>query len=145
MGDPEDPKRSNKQAGNNTLMVLEVPLLPSEVTGPKAILDFSHYLIGKDLESKTAKSVGVEGDRSKKARAAEADGSAEESPQEPAGKKQRKKNNRSHADMPDIKAQADGILADVMKDPELAKMIEDSPKLKEVVKEVKANPMAGLQ
>jgi hypothetical protein len=140
--DPQDPKRTNRQAGSDALTVLEVPLLPSEVTGPKAILGFSHYLIGKELESKTAKSLGVEGSRSKKARAEEAEVESTAVGVE-SSKTPKKKTAKS--DGPDLKKAADGILAEVMKDPELAKMIEESPKLKEVVKEVKDNPMAGLK
>merc|ERR1712226_566843 len=37
------------------------------------------------------------------------------------------------------------MLAKVMADPELAKMINDSPKLKGIVEEVKDNPMAGMK
>jgi len=143
--DPEAPEaRTNRRASSEPLTVLEVPLLPSEVTGPKAILGFSHYLIGQELESKTAKLLGVEGQRSKQARAAEAEAAREEESKTKSGKassgeKKRKKKQ------PDMKAAADGMLAEVMKDPELAKMIEDSPKLKNIVKEVKENPMSGLQ
>jgi len=146
--DPEAPElRTNRRAGSDPLLVLEVPLLPSEVTGPKAILEFSHLLIGKELESKTAKAVGVEGERSKKARAAEAESATAEAEAEKEAKAAAASDAKTGKGkpQPDLKEKADGILAEIMKDPELAKMIEDSPKLKKVVKEVKANPMAGLQ
>lgn len=45
----------------------------------------------------------------------------------------------------DLKEKADGMIDDIMQDPELAKMIEASPKLKGIAAEVKENPMAGLQ
>jgi len=135
--DPEDSKKTNTRASKEPLVVLEVPLLPSEVTGPKAILEFSHYLIGKELKSTTSKSVGVEGERSKKARADEHDEEAKAA-NAPKVQKTKKKG-------PDMKAMADGALALVMADPELAKMIEDSPKLQGIVEEIKDNPMAAMQ
>merc|ERR1712241_497918 len=44
-----------------------------------------------------------------------------------------------------LASMAKGALDSVMADPELAKMIKDSPKLLEVLEEVKNNPMAALK
>merc|ERR1711957_195451 len=45
----------------------------------------------------------------------------------------------------DLKKQAGGAIDKIMEDPELAKMVNQSPKLKKIAEEVKANPMAGLK
>jgi len=147
--DPEAPAlKTNSKASSEPLTVLEVPLLPSEVTGPKAILAFSHHLIGKEIESETSKAVGVEGERSKKARAAEAGtkqkASDDTKASKPAGAGASKKKKKD-ANMPDLDKQADGILAMIHADPELAKEIEKSPKLRKIIKEVKDNPMSAMQ
>lgn len=143
--DPEAPEKTNRQASTEPLTVLEVPLLPSEVTGPKAILEFSHYLIGKELESENSKAVGVEGERSKKARASEAQASAEQEKETVTKKQSDSKAAGKAGGKEKLKAQADGIMNELMKDPELKKMLEDSPKLQKIAEEVKNDPMAGLK
>lgn len=143
---PEAPTaRTNTRASTEPLLVLEVPLLPREVTGSKAILDFSHLLIGKELEKKSSKSVGVEGERSRKARVAEAEASAEEERNAKASESSSGAAKKKAKKDVDIKAAADGVLAQVMADPELAKMIEENPKLTKIVEETKENPMAALK
>jgi len=138
--------KTNRLASTEELMVLEVPLLPSEVTGPKAILDFSHYLIGKELETETSKAVGVEGERSKKARASEAQASVEKENEAKMRKQSSnvKAGSKSNSEASNA-AKADAILAELMKDPELKKMLDDSPKLQKIAAEVKSDPMAGLK
>merc|ERR1712151_604726 len=59
-----------------------------------------------------------------------------------AAQKQREAREKRKAAM---KQATDGVLAKVMADPELAKMIEHSPKLQGIVEEVKDNPMSGLK
>merc|ERR1712217_344252 len=93
--DPEEPTiRTNRRASTEPLTVLEVPLLPSEVTGQNAILEFSHYLIGKEIVKKSSKSVGVEGDRSKKARADEAKAAEEEAALEAISGEEKRKQRK---------------------------------------------------
>merc|ERR1712039_986368 len=146
--DPEEPTiRTNRRASTEPLTVLEVPLLPSEVTGQNAILEFSHYLIGKEIVKKSSKSVGVEGDRSKKARADEAKAAEEEAALEAISGEEKRKQRKEAKEKQkkEMKKQADDMLAKVMADPELAAMINESPKLKGIVEEVKDNPMAGMK
>jgi len=148
--DPEDPKvKTNKQAGTKPLTVLEVPLLPSEVTGQKAILDFSHYLIGKDLSSTSAKSVGVEAEQSKKRRAAEAEATVQADKSTVTDSSKKKKVSKDMEveidSQGDMKKKAGGAIDAIMDDPELSAMVNESPKLKKIADEVKANPMAGLK
>jgi len=141
--DPEQPElRTNRKAGTEPMKVLEVPLLPSEVTGPKAILSFSNFLVGKDLGGNSKKSIGIESERSKQARKKdEEDARLEaEAAKKTVGKEKPKVGKGSP-----LSAMAGGIVDDLMKDPEMAKMLEENPKLVKIVEEVKANPMAGMK
>eukprot|EP00930_Biecheleria_cincta_P073300 TRINITY_DN60607_c0_g1_i1.p1 TRINITY_DN60607_c0_g1~~TRINITY_DN60607_c0_g1_i1.p1 ORF type:complete len:555 (+),score=127.70 TRINITY_DN60607_c0_g1_i1:32-1696(+) len=153
--DPEEPQRTNRKAGIDPLGVLEVPLLPREVTGPTEILRFSHLLVGKTLSDLSEKSVGIESERSKQAREAEAaeaaaqaeaDAKKKKSEAAPGRERQRqgadKKNGKGG---PDIAGKAKGLIDDLMKDPELKAMIDANPKLADVVTEVKSNPMAAMK
>jgi len=140
--DPEDKSKTNILASKEPLVVLEVPLLPSEVTGATAILEFSHYLIGKEIKSKTSKSVGVEGERSKKARADEKDKAAADERAAFAARTVPKKKPSGGNEMAKM---AEDAMKAVMADPELKGMIDESPKLQKIVGEVKKNPMAAMQ
>merc|ERR1712061_695702 len=44
-----------------------------------------------------------------------------------------------------LSAMGGAIVDDLLKDPDLAKMLEENPKLVKIVEEVKANPMAGMK
>merc|ERR1712048_788394 len=94
------------------------------------------------IVKKSSKSVGVEGARSKQARAAENEAANAGAIDE---EKKRKRKEAKEKQKQEMKKQADDMLAKVMADPELAKMINDSPKLKGIVEEVKDNPMAGMK
>merc|ERR1712050_471102 len=137
--DPEEPTlKTNRKAGTEPLTVLEVPLLPSEVTGPKAILDFSHLLVGKALDAAAMKSVGRAGP-TREVKATKPESSTLSTGAKPSGAKPGGQAKQGLA------SKAKGALDAVMADPELAKMIQDSPKLLEVLEEVKDNPLAGLK
>merc|ERR1711920_60286 len=90
--------------------------------------------------------VGVEGARSKKARADEALAAEEEKnkaePTESDKEARAAKKKKKDAQM---KAQANDMLDKVQSDPELNAMIQANPKLQRIVEEVKANPMAGMK
>mmetsp|Transcript_122974 Transcript_122974/g.244690 ORF Transcript_122974/g.244690 Transcript_122974/m.244690 type:complete len:577 (+) Transcript_122974:54-1784(+) len=152
--DPEDPAgRTNRRAGNRSLTVLEVPLLPSEVTGPRAILGFSHHIVGRAISEQASKFVAVEGERSRKARLAEKAQKEEEvrvasklaQGKQTPGTSSGKAAAGKTAGKGDLNAMAQGLIAELMKDPELMQMINENPKLVSILEEVKSNPMAALK
>jgi len=139
--DPLDPQKTNRIAGADPLTVLEVPLLPNEVTGPKAILEFSQLLVGKDLSAQHASTIGIKGQREVKDQGASKGGMAAATAGKPTG---RKNDDGSELDAK-LRKGADDMISKLMADPELKSMIDSNPKLVEIVEEVKANPMAGLK
>jgi len=148
--DSEEPQRTNRKAGSDPLGVLEVPLLPREVTGPAEILRFSHLLVGKDISDSSEKSVGIESERSKQARkaeleaAAQAEADSKKKKPEVDGQKQGA-DKKTRKGGPDIAGKAKGFIDGLMKDPELKQMIDANPKLADIVTEVKSNPMAAMK
>lgn len=139
--DPFDPHKTNRIAGADPLTVLEVPLLPNEVTGPKAILEFSHLLVGQDLSAQHASTIGIKGQREIKDQ-----GTAKrDSVAATTGKPMRKESGGSAGLDEKLKKGASDMISKLMEDPELKSMIDSNPKLVQIVDEVKANPMAGLQ
>eukprot|EP00929_Paragymnodinium_shiwhaense_P108860 TRINITY_DN75203_c0_g1_i1.p1 TRINITY_DN75203_c0_g1~~TRINITY_DN75203_c0_g1_i1.p1 ORF type:complete len:625 (+),score=172.20 TRINITY_DN75203_c0_g1_i1:79-1875(+) len=138
--DPADSKKTNRKAGTEPLKVLEVPLLPTEVTGQKAIYDFSHYLIGKELSTASSSSVGK---KSKTERPAETTKASDKAPATEARSNKETKSGKGSND--EMKKMANSAIDMVMQDPELAGMIKKNPKLAKIAEEVKENPMAALQ
>jgi len=139
--DPLDPHKTNRIAGAEPLTVLEVPLLPNEVTGPKAILGFSQLLVGKDLSAQHASTIGIKGQREVKAQGTSRSDSAAATAGKPTG---RKNDDSAELSAKFAKGAAD-MISKVMADPELKSMIDSNPKLLEILDEVKADPMAGLK
>lgn len=133
--------RASPEVTRGGLTVLEVPLLPTEVTGPERILNFSHYLVGEKVVEESCKAVGVEGESSKSKRA------AQEAAEEAGAKTQKSAptKKKPKKPMPDMKDMAKSVESKIMADPELAKMVNDSPKIQKVMKEVMDNPMSVMQ
>eukprot|EP00747_Dinoflagellata_sp_TGD_P066002 gnl/TRDRNA2_/TRDRNA2_154607_c0_seq1.p1 gnl/TRDRNA2_/TRDRNA2_154607_c0~~gnl/TRDRNA2_/TRDRNA2_154607_c0_seq1.p1 ORF type:complete len:307 (+),score=67.98 gnl/TRDRNA2_/TRDRNA2_154607_c0_seq1:129-923(+) len=136
--DPSDPARTNTRAGNEPLVVLEVPLLASEVTGQAALLDFSYYLVGKELGDRATKFVAVEDEQTKIRRSMPAS-------EKKQGEEQAQSAPEQQSAGEGIKSMANSAIDAVLNDPELAKMVAENPKLAEVIKVVRENPLAGLQ
>eukprot|EP00928_Gymnodinium_smaydae_P090797 TRINITY_DN74526_c0_g1_i1.p1 TRINITY_DN74526_c0_g1~~TRINITY_DN74526_c0_g1_i1.p1 ORF type:complete len:603 (+),score=171.61 TRINITY_DN74526_c0_g1_i1:39-1811(+) len=152
------------------LTVLEVPLLPSEVTGSKAIMSFSNLLVGKDLAGKSQASIGVESERSKKARAdakekpkqaaKEPKGGAKKSAAEDAMKNMMKGlggqggglddlmkglGGGKGGGLDDIVSKIKTFAAEITGDPEIKALLKEKPALKSVLKKVQDNPMSAMQ
>jgi len=152
--DPDEPQvRTNRKAGTEPLVVLEVPLLPSEVTGAKAILAFSHHLVGRDLSAAAAAAAGGPALPRKRrpseepaAAAAQgeaavpASGAKAKAVEEEAAKASKRK-KKAEA----MKKAVTGVMDQVTSDPELAEMIKGSPKLKKIAEDLMANPSAAMQ